>query len=105
MVRPALPAVLSPTGKLIWVRFSRRSPSYQISIEVKVSGPGSNNQSSFQSGNIFDGGNRTESGSIWVDPIPASPGDAVEFRTMVINTGNVTAKDVTVKVTLPGIIL
>jgi uncharacterized repeat protein (TIGR01451 family)/LPXTG-motif cell wall-anchored protein len=77
--------------------------SYQISIEVKVTGtPVVTTRAAFSSGNIFDGGNRSEPGSTWVDPIPANPGDAVEFRTMVINTGDVTAKDVTVKVTLPG---
>lgn len=75
--------------------------SYQISIEVKVTGqPGGEKRAAFKSGNIMDGGNRTVRKVDWEDPIAADPGQIIEFRVRVVNTGEVTANNVVVKAQL-----
>ena len=56
----------------------------------------------FRSGNIFDGGNRTDRLVDWQDPIPADPGEVIEFRVLVQNDGDETAQNVSVRVDFPG---
>src|SRR3990172_8103363 len=56
----------------------------------------------FRSGNFFDGGNRTDRLVDWEDPIPADPGEVIEFRISVYNDGDENANDTTVRVTLPS---
>lgn len=56
----------------------------------------------FRSGNIFDGGNRTDRVVDWQDPIPADPGEVIEFRVLVQNDGNENANNTTVKVDFPS---
>src|SRR3990167_2739593 len=58
----------------------------------------------FRSGNIFDGGNRTDRLVDWQDPIPADPGEVIEFRIQVINDGAGAAADTQLKVILPDVL-
>lgn len=56
----------------------------------------------FRSGNIFDGGNRTDRLVDWEDPIPADPGEVIEFRVLVQNDGSENASNTTIKVDFPS---
>src|SRR3989344_9243029 len=77
--------------------------SYQVSIEADVVGGTPPIEIPvFRSGNIFDGGNRTDRLVDWQDPIPADPGEVIEFRVLVQNDGDETAQNVSVRVDFPG---
>lgn len=76
--------------------------SFQVGAEFVVHGvPPSGGKPIFRGGNVFDGGNRSQSLGTWGDPISAAPGDAVEFRTQVINDGDARSNNVSVRVELP----
>src|SRR5258708_6173660 len=75
--------------------------SFQIILDLNVNGV-STNQPVFRSRNIFDGGDRTTRLVDWQDPIPANPGDTIEFRTTVINDGTVNLNNVMVRAELPS---
>jgi uncharacterized repeat protein (TIGR01451 family) len=79
--------------------------SYQLSIEADVSGgTAPTDIPAFHTGNIFDGGNRTDRLVDWQDPIPADPGEVIEFRIQVINDGNAPANDTQLKAILPDVL-
>jgi hypothetical protein len=76
--------------------------SYQVTIEADIVGtPSGGDDMVFRSGNIYDGGNRTDGLVDWQDPIPADPGEVIEFRVQVINDGSARADNVSVKVNFP----
>lgn len=75
--------------------------SFQITFEVDVAGTVATNPT-FRSGNIFDGGNRSRDIFPWGDPIPANPGEVIEFRTTVINDGDSQAANTIVRAQLPN---
>jgi cell division septation protein DedD len=56
----------------------------------------------FRSGNIFDGGNRTTRTVDWQDPIPALPGEVIEFRISIYNDGTENLQNVTARVAFPS---
>ncbi|MCX6816574.1 MAG: hypothetical protein NTZ93_01780 [Candidatus Beckwithbacteria bacterium] len=75
--------------------------SYQISIELQVVGVPNGGGSAWQSGNIFDGGNRTDRTTGWEDPIPADPGEVIEFRVLVNNSGQSNIDNTSVRASFP----
>lgn len=55
----------------------------------------------FKGGNIFDGGNRTDRLVDWQDPIPADPGEVIEFRIYVENISDAPVSNVLVRAEFP----
>ena len=55
----------------------------------------------FKGGNIFDGGNRTDRLIDWQDPIPADPGEVIEFRIYVENISDAPVSNVSVRAEFP----
>lgn len=77
--------------------------SFQITFKVNVVGnPTSGNRPVYRAGNIFDGGNRTDRLVDWQDPIPADPGELIEYRLLIANDGSATAENTTVQVAFPS---
>jgi LPXTG-motif cell wall-anchored protein len=98
----ALPDTLITSGTNLGTVNPGDASSYQIKLRFKVVGqPASHEKAVFQSGNIFDGGNRTLRQIDWQDPIPADRGNLIEFRIKATNTGRVTANNTIVRVEFP----
>ncbi len=76
--------------------------SYQVSIELQVAGVPGGGGSAFQTGNIFDGGNRTDRITNWEDPVSADPGEVIEFRVLVQNVGQTNIDNTSVRASFPG---
>ena len=79
---------ISSTGVNLGNVSPGQAQSYQLSVEADIVGTGGGTDPLFRTGNIFDGGNRTDTLVDWQDPIPADPGELLEFRAQIINDGN-----------------
>lgn len=78
--------------------------SFQVGIEFVVKGtPSGGGSVTFRGGEFFDGGNRTQRLVDWQDPIPANPGDVIEFRVKVVNDGTARAENTSVRVEFPTV--
>lgn len=76
--------------------------SYQVIIDLAVSGNPTTTNAAFRTGNIVDGGDRTTRLATWEDPVQANPGDTIEFRIQVINDSTSAVNNALVKGSLPA---